>query len=294
MRWELRVWKAVTYRIARWWRAFAVRYAYRDAKKLREAMRRAEALENKARLMVKARERRMMALLERTRQRSATLIQMEWKSYLVRKATKARLAAIQAAKDKEIRELEAYRAQLRAEQKERHTWKGKVKRWKKFLTDPTAMKRRFVPDKRDIQARLDQIRAKWDSKTRERLLRGEFESLMYSIQARQKEAIAQTGVVDIALTVGEDDYRAFRLQQHQKQKEGLPFFETNRVDLHKTHFELSEGQEVPSEMDNLWTQTAHNRTSHIITDIEIRRRPKGLNELKYRATSIVSRQKGGL
>ena len=33
----------------------------------------------------------------------------------------------------------------------------------------------------------------------------------------------------------------------------------------------------------LWTQTAHNRTSHIITNLEIRRRPKGLNELKYRA-----------
>ena len=82
------------------WHAFAedhtrpdLLWNQRTREKLREAMRRAEALENKARLMVKARERRMMALLERTRQRSATLIQMEWKSYLVRKATKARLAA---------------------------------------------------------------------------------------------------------------------------------------------------------------------------------------------------------
>jgi Ca2+-binding EF-hand superfamily protein len=283
VRWKRCVWDAVTYRIARWWRAFSVRYAYRDAKKLREALQRADMLDKKRQLMVKARARRMEALLERTRQRAATLLQMEWKAYLVRKATAARLKVIQDAKDKELRELEAYRAQLQAEQKERHTVKGKLKRWKKFLTDPAAMKKRFVPDKREIQEKLDQVRARWDSKTRERLLRGEFESLMYSIQARQKEQIAQTGVVDVALTVGETDYRAFRAEQHLKEKEGLPFFVTNRVDLHASHFELSEGQEVPRpRWIFLWTQTAHNRTSHILTDFEIRRRPKGLNELKYR------------
>ena len=273
----------VTRSISRWWRQFPITYAYRNVKKLKKAERRRLALIKKKQLIQQAWDRRYDQLLNRTKVRACRRIQFEYRNYVIRCIHLKDLAAIQLLKQQEIQAIEDYRVLQKEDREEKKTLRYKFQRFKKFITNPKAVKKHFTPDKRQVDRAVDQVKAVFDKKLKEKLVRAEFESLMYSIQSRQKEAIAQTGVIDIALTVGEDRYKGFREEQHLAMKEGRPYFVTNLVDIHSTHTKLSEGLRVPDpRFIFIWTMTSNDRTSHIVTDIQITTRPKGMNSLMLR------------
>ena len=291
--WRMKVMLKVTTHISKWWRQFPITYAYRNVKKIKEAERRRLALIKKKKLIQKSKERRLAHLLERTKLRAIKLIQFEYRAYVVRRIAWETAEALRIAKEEEIKAIEDFRILADKERKERKTIKGKLKAFKRFITDPKAVKKHLTPDKRQVDHKINQVKAMFDSKLKEQLVRNEFESLMFSIQSRQKEAIAQTGVIDLALTVGEDEYKSFRLQQNTKKSEGKPFFETSRVDLHSTHTKFSQGQRVPiPRFIFIWTMTAHKRTSHIITDIQILKHPQNLNSLKHRTYLDAAEESG--
>ena len=283
VRWKRRILTLVVNRIARWWRQFPVTYAYREVVKERKAEYRRVGLLRKARLVQEAWERRYAALLERTRQRAAFLIQHEHRAYVLRRIKWEEEEAIRLARETEVKAIEEYRVAQQEERKEKNSFMGRIKRRWNFWTDHKAVKKHLMPDPRTVEIAKNKAKALFDPKLKEKMVREEFETLMFSIQSRQKEAIAQSGMVDLALTCGEEHYKTFRAEQQIAMKEGRPYFVTNRVDLFSTHTTLSEGQRVPRpKFIFIWTMTAHDRTSHIITDVRIMKRPRGLNSLKLR------------
>ena len=281
--WKKRVILLVTTRITKWWRQFPITYAYRNVKKLREAEQRRLMLIRKKELIQKAWNRRLASLLDRTKLRAVKLIQQEYRAYVRRRIAWEEAEASRLVKEAEIKAVEEYRIQAEQERKERKTFKGKMKAFKRFITNPKAIKKKLLPDQRQVDLAVNNVKAMFDPKLKEKLIRNEFESLMFSIQSRQKEAIAQTGVIDIALTVGEDEYKSFLEQQNLAKNEGRSYFVTSRVDLHSKHTKLSEGQQVSRpRFIFIWTMTSHDRTAHIITDIQIVKHPKESNSLKQR------------
>jgi Ca2+-binding EF-hand superfamily protein len=283
VKWWKSVIQLVTYRIKKWWRQFPITYAYRNTKKIKEAELRRLALVKKKELIQQAWDRRYAHLLERTKLRSCRRIQFEYRAYVLRCKKLKELEELRMLKEAEVKAIEDYRIMQKQERAEKKTLRYKFKRFKKFITDPKALRKHYLPDKRQVDRAVDQVKSMFDPKLREKLVRAEFESLMFSIQARQKEAIAQTGVVEIELTVGEDRYKSFSQEQHLAMKEGRSYYVTNLVDIHSTHTKLSEGQHVPNpRFIFIWTMTANDRTSHVITDIQITKRPPKMNSLRLR------------
>ena len=288
---------AAATRLKRWFTSLKVKWAYRIVLKNREAERRAAALREKRRLIQLAWERRRDALMRKIKHRSAALIQKHWRIHVEYEIRMAAARAALEAKRLEEQRIKEHQEEVAKEALERKTWKGKLKRAKELVSDPEKV--RMLVKKapyialEKAESVLEKVEAHFDDEKKEQLEQEELKNMIYSIQARQKIMVAQTGVVDLMITVGQTELDNFFDIQKVHMHEEREYFEKVGPDVHHTAYKMSQGQKVHRpKYIQIWQKIGKERTAHILTDVMIVKPPKLHNKHEAELRRLELRKQG--